>query len=651
MPLIDKLNIAVFVDYDNIEIGLKTTLRREFDVSLCLDALKERGDIVAKFAYANWGRQEGAARQMAENAVQMVQRMPSPRGDKNGGDINLALDALEMAFTHTHVNAFAIISGDSDFIPLVNKLKEYGKTVYVVGGKAFTSNILQSNCHEFVAYENLLMDRAARQDGSENGPTLERLKQELADSMSRSEPPQGRWDRNRGRDREDRPERGAERSSNERSSTERSSNERSGMERNAERPERGMERGVERTADRGSERTERPPLDRLPGERLAGERLSADRDLQGPIDSQSIADSRPILGDRIQSDRIQGDRIQGDRIQSDRIQGDRIQGDRIQSDRIQADRPQGDRAQGDRPQGRESRWERRDRRRDERGGEQQRGGSRDRGPDRGDRPDGLRPLAGHSNEPRVTQEISAALPLVERSLQTLERRGVQAQLGLLKSTMMQLDPTFHERGFGSSSFSDFIDKLAKAELIDVHGTGGKLTIERRGGANARPLPEPIEALPLLRDALEAHRYEMEMGDGVEPGDLAQWIVAEHASFDAHGYGFPGFKEFLEFAQNKGVVKLKRDDERGLIVYLGREFFPPPAPRVKKEEEFYSEYDEVQPYVEGQPSIAEPNPPPVKAKKAVRTTRAPRKAAAPKKASTTTRAPASTAGRTRKRKID
>src|SRR5712671_3543326 len=154
----EKLNIAVFVDYDNIEIGLKSTLRREFDVSLALEALKERGDIVAKFAYANWGRQDGATRQMAENAVQMVQRIPSPRGDKNGADINLALDALEMAFTHTHVNAFAIVSGDSDFIPLVNKLKEYGKTVFVVGGKAFTSTILQQNCHEFISFESLLSD-------------------------------------------------------------------------------------------------------------------------------------------------------------------------------------------------------------------------------------------------------------------------------------------------------------------------------------------------------------------------------------------------------------------------------------------------------------------------------------------------------------
>ncbi len=166
----EKLNIAVFVDYDNIEIGVKSTLRREFDVSLPLDALKERGDIVAKFAYANWGRQEGAARSMAENAVQMVQRLPSPRGDKNGGDINLALDALEMAFTHPHVNAFAIVSGDSDFIPLVNKLKEYGKTVFVVGGKAFTSTILQQNCHEFVSYESLLSTDSDRHEPRERQP-------------------------------------------------------------------------------------------------------------------------------------------------------------------------------------------------------------------------------------------------------------------------------------------------------------------------------------------------------------------------------------------------------------------------------------------------------------------------------------------------
>src|SRR6266568_5071716 len=155
----EKLKIAVFIDFDNIEIGVKSTLQREFDVAAVLDALKERGEIVTKIAYANWGRQESSTRQLAEHAVQMVQRDPSPRGDKNGADINLALDALEMAFTHDHINAFAIVSGDSDFIALVNKLKQYDKRIFVVGGRAFTSTILQKNCHEFVAYESVMDDR------------------------------------------------------------------------------------------------------------------------------------------------------------------------------------------------------------------------------------------------------------------------------------------------------------------------------------------------------------------------------------------------------------------------------------------------------------------------------------------------------------
>src|SRR5580692_5791896 len=154
-----KLKIAVFIDFDNIEIGVKSTLHREFDVAAVLDALKERGEIVTKFAYANWGRQESATRALSEHAVQMVQRDPSPRGDKNGADINLALDALEMAFTHDHINAYAIVSGDSDFIALVNKLKQYDKRIFVVGGRAFTSTILQKNCHEFVAYEAIIDDR------------------------------------------------------------------------------------------------------------------------------------------------------------------------------------------------------------------------------------------------------------------------------------------------------------------------------------------------------------------------------------------------------------------------------------------------------------------------------------------------------------
>jgi uncharacterized protein (TIGR00288 family) len=407
----DRLNIAVFVDYDNIEIGLKSTLRRDFDVSLPLSALKERGDIVAKFAYANWGRQEGATRQMAENAVQMVQRIPSPRGDKNGADINLALDALEMAFTHAHVNAFAIVSGDSDFIPLVNKLKEYGKTVFVVGGKAFTSTILQQNCHEFISYESLLED------------------------------------------------------------------------------------------------------------------------------------------------------------------GDRI---------VAIPMP-----------------DRRDRDRDR----------KDNRKERGQRPAPL--------------DLAQAMPLVERALQVLERRAVQPQLGLLKSTMLQLDPAFSERAYGANSFSDFIDKLKKAEFVNVSGSGGRYIIERRGGGPDKAAPNPDEALPLLRDVLETHRLDIEMNDGAAAEELEDWVRAEQPDFNPQRYGFQQFTEFLNYAQDKTVVRLTPDEERGLVVYLGAEFYPPALPVLEPTPALEEEDDGPQPIVEGQPTIFEPNPPPPKPKKQAK----PRKTAA------------------------
>jgi uncharacterized protein (TIGR00288 family) len=409
----EKLNIAVFVDYDNIEIGVKSTLRREFDVAVALDALKERGDIVAKFAYANWSRQEAATRQMAENAIQMVQRVPSPRGDKNGADINLALDALEMAFTHDHVNAFAIVSGDSDFIPLVNKLKEYGKTVFVVGGRAFTSTILQQNCHEFVSYESLLDEPGKRRERIERAPAA--------------------------------------------------------------------------TAPQGAPREERQ------------------RSRPAPLD------------------------------------------------------------------------------------------------------------------------IAQAMPLVERALQVLERRAVQPQLGLLKSTMLQLDPTFSEKQYGAGSFSEFVEKLKKADFVNVSGTGGRYIIERKGlTSSGIDAPKPDEAIPVLRDVLEDHRLEME--DGVLADDLFGWIKQQHEDFDLARFGFQEFGELLNYAQDKTVVRVEPDEERGLVVFLGAEFYPP-APPDHPEEPVAHEYDEKQPVVAGQPTIFEPTPPPPPPPPPAKRPRAPRKRAA------------------------
>lgn len=151
-----RLKIAVFIDFDNIEIGVKSTLGQHFDVGAVLEALKERGEVVTKVAYGDWTRAGDYSRSLTQHAIHMVQRNLTPGGDKNGADINLALDALEMAFTHSHINAFVIVGGDSDFMALVEKLKQYDRKVFVVGGRAFTSVILQRNCTEFIAYENLV---------------------------------------------------------------------------------------------------------------------------------------------------------------------------------------------------------------------------------------------------------------------------------------------------------------------------------------------------------------------------------------------------------------------------------------------------------------------------------------------------------------
>jgi hypothetical protein len=148
-----------------------------------LEALKERGEVVSKMAYSDWQRAGGYSRMLTQHAIRMVQRNMTPGGDKNGADINLALDALEMAFTHPHINAFVIVGGDSDFISLVEKLKQYDKKVFVVGGRQFTSQVMQKNCHEFIAYENLVGRRS-----TVSGPRRESTPSGSAAEIARAEP-------------------------------------------------------------------------------------------------------------------------------------------------------------------------------------------------------------------------------------------------------------------------------------------------------------------------------------------------------------------------------------------------------------------------------------------------------------------------------
>jgi len=167
-----RLKIAVFIDFDNIEIGVKSTLGTQFDIGVVLEALKERGEVVSKIAYGDWTRAGDYSRSLTQHATKLLQRNLTPGGDKNGADINLALDALEMAFTHSHINAYVIVGGDSDFITLVEKLKQYDKQVFVVGGRSFTSLVMQRNCHEFIAYENLVGSRRGS-DKRQSGPVTQ----------------------------------------------------------------------------------------------------------------------------------------------------------------------------------------------------------------------------------------------------------------------------------------------------------------------------------------------------------------------------------------------------------------------------------------------------------------------------------------------
>ncbi len=366
-PLIeDRLKIAVFIDFDNIEIGVKSTLSRHFDIGAVLEAIKERGEVVTKIAYGDWKRAGEHSRSMTQHAIQMVQRNLTPGGDKNGADINLALDALEMAFTRNHINAFVIVGGDSDFIALVEKLKQYDKKVLVVGGRSFTSIILQKNCHEFIAYENLI------------GPQ--------------------------------------------------------------------------------------------PGPRRQAERTRA------------VSDGN----------------------------------------------------------------------------------------------------------------LSKAFPLVRRALKVLTDREVSPQLGLLKSTLLQLDSTFSERDYGASTFRDFIEKMAAAGYVKLKQVDRSLLVELKEQAHgqseepereiaaapgngqsaehshaAPAAPTPVQAEEGVRAMQEAfQRSPITPHWPMYLRNVKQFIKNSSPAFDEHRYGFHSFLDAVRHAQRAGLLRLERNRQGILRVFPG-----------------------------------------------------------------------------------
>ncbi len=388
--------IAVFIDFDNVEIGVKNTIGGQFDVGLVLDAIKERGEIVTKIAYSDWKRAGDYSRHLTQHAIRMVQRNMTPGGDKNGADITMALDALEMAFTHNHINAFVIVGGDSDFISLVEKLKQYGRKVIVVGGRQFTSATMQQNCHEFIAYENLVPAPArSRAEGS---------------------------------------------------------------------------RGV-RAADRG--------------------------------------------------------------------------------------RPAG------------------------------------------------------------TSEVAKVLPLIMRALKVLSEREVAPQLGLLKSTLLQLDSTFSEREYGAGSFRDFMEKVARTGAVTLKNAGRSMLVEATESGGAEEVPEappqkPVEQaaqdvpetiVPAGEAAVEAEDEEtlppspMTIQDGIRAvqqglSGVVRWpLYVRQAKqvlrntiqgFDERNYGFASVVDLLRAAGKEGVLRIERDRQGAIRVFPGEQMTRRPAPPVVEE---------------------------------------------------------------------
>lgn len=166
----DAHSIAVLIDFENLALGIerpsgRTTSGRTsrakstagtFDIKLVLERLVEKGKVIVKRAYADWGRFEKYREAMHDSGVQMMEIPERGKTGKNHADIQLCVDAMDMCYSKEHIDTFVIVSGDSDFTPLVSKLKENGKSVIGLGIKDSTSDLLAASCDEFIYYEDVV---------------------------------------------------------------------------------------------------------------------------------------------------------------------------------------------------------------------------------------------------------------------------------------------------------------------------------------------------------------------------------------------------------------------------------------------------------------------------------------------------------------
>jgi len=166
----DTRNMAVFCDFENVALGVRDAKYADFDIGKVLQRLLLKGSIVVKKAYCDWERYRDFRKDMHEAAFELIEIPHVRMSGKNSADIRMVVDALDLCYTKGHVDTFVIVSGDSDFSPLVSKLRENNKIVIGVGVKKSTSDLLMANCDEFIFYDDLVREKAKKQSHRKKQP-------------------------------------------------------------------------------------------------------------------------------------------------------------------------------------------------------------------------------------------------------------------------------------------------------------------------------------------------------------------------------------------------------------------------------------------------------------------------------------------------
>ena len=161
----DTANLALFCDFENIALGVRDARYAQFDINRVLERLLAKGSIVVKKAYCDWERYREFKAGMHQAGFELIEIPHVKQSGKNSADIRMVVDALDLCYTKPHVDSFVIISGDSDFSPLVSKLRENNKGVIGVGVKNSTSDLLIANCDEFIYYDDLVREQKSRRGG------------------------------------------------------------------------------------------------------------------------------------------------------------------------------------------------------------------------------------------------------------------------------------------------------------------------------------------------------------------------------------------------------------------------------------------------------------------------------------------------------